>query len=95
MALIMDKVGANMREVWSPTAANCFKRMKGAQLDALFAELLEWDADDLDVREFRMFKKAEKDKMLDGLFHDADIQAVYKVSTSQKARIDAWMPACF
>ena len=84
-----------MREVWTPTAANCFKRMKGGQLDALFKDLLECDEYVEDYRGFVKLKKAEKDKMMHAIFHDAEVQAVYRITSQQKARIDAWVPACF
>ena len=95
MALITEKAGADMREVWTPTAANCFKRMKGGQLDALFKDLLECDEYVEDYRGFVKLKKAEKDKMMHAIFHDAEVQAVYRITSQQKARIDAWVPACF
>ena len=95
MAMIGEKAGADMREIWSPNATNCFKRLKGAQLDALFLDLLGRDEGDADFKGFKKFKKGEKDKMMDAIFHDAEVQAVYRVTPEQKARIDAWVPACF
>jgi len=95
MALITDKAGADMREIWKPTAENCFKRMKGAQLNDLFKELLDCDEYVEDYRGFAKLKKAEKDKMMDAIFHDAEVQAIYRITPKQKARIDAWVPACF
>ena len=95
MALITEKAGADVREIWTPTAANCFKRMKGGQLDALFKDLLECDEYVEDYRGFTKLKKAEKEKMMHAIFHDAEVQAVYRITPQQKARIDAWVPACF
>ena len=95
MAIIGEKAGANIREIWDPTASNCFKRMKAAQLDELFLQLLDREDDSTEFRTFKKLKKREKDQKMHELFHDVDVQAIYKVSTAQKARIDAWTPACF
>ena len=95
MALIADKAGANIREIWAPTAANCFKRMKAAQLDALFQQFLDCQEDSAEFRTFKKLKKGEKDQKMHALFHDADVQAIYKVTPAQKARIDDWTPDCF
>ena len=95
MAIIGEKAGANIREIWDPTASNCFKRMKAAQLDELFLQLLDREDNSTEFRTFKKLKKREKDQKMHELFHDVDVQAIYKVSTAQKARIDAWTPACF
>ncbi|WP_227272036.1 ParB/RepB/Spo0J family partition protein [Roseobacter weihaiensis] len=95
MALIADRAGADMREVWTPTAANCFKRHKGWQLDDLFMGLLDREADDTQFLAFKKLKKRQKDETMHGLFHSADVQEAYKVTPAQKARIDAWVPECF
>lgn len=95
MTLIAEKAGVSIREIWAPTAANCFKRMKAAQLDTLFLQLLEREADSAEFRTFKKLKKGEKDQKMHALFHDADVQAIYKVTSTQKARINEWTPACF
>lgn len=95
MAAIADKAGADMREVWTPTAVNCFKRLKGWQLDDLFMELLDRDAADSQFMAFKNLKKGRKDQTMHDLFHDAEVQATHKVTAEQKARIDAWVPDCF
>jgi|GEM_PF-694471 len=95
MSLISEKAGANMREVWTPTAANCFKRLKGWQLDDLFMELLERDGEDSDFMAFKKLKKGQKNEKMHELFHNPEVQAIYKVTPAQKARIDAWVPECF
>ncbi|MFG5383631.1 ParB/RepB/Spo0J family partition protein [Yoonia sp. R2-816] len=86
MSYIADKSGANMREVWTPTAANCFKRHKGWQLDDLFLMLLNRDKTDEQYKAFVKLKKGKKDETIHDLFHDVDVQAVYKVTPEQKAR---------
>lgn len=95
MSIVGEKAGADMREIWTPTAANCFKRHKAWQLDELFLKLLDRDETDEQYKAFVKLRKGPKDEKMHQLFHDADVQAVYKVTPEQKARIDAWVPECF
>lgn len=94
-AVIADLVGANIREIWDPTATNCFKRMKAAQLEELFQNLLDLQKDSTVLRTFQKLKKGEKDQKMHDLFHNKELQEIYKVNQAQKARIDAWTPDCF
>lgn len=95
MALLMDKAGANVRDIWSPTAENCFKRLTGKQLNDLFKALLDLDEFMDDMRSFAKLPKGKKTVEMEKLFHDPDVQKVWKVTPAQKARIDAWVPECF
>ncbi len=94
MAEIEAEAGADVRSIWTPNAANCFKRMKGHQLDALFTSLLDLKPDHPSYKGFTKCKKGEKDAILDALFSDATAQKVRGVTAGQKTRIDAWVPDC-
>jgi len=95
MAEIETEAGSDVRSIWSPNAANCFKRMKGHQLDTLFMSLLDLKPDHPSYKGFTKSKKGEKDAILDALFNDPTAQKVRGVTAEQKARIDAWVPDCF
>lgn len=85
MSYLADKSGANMREIWTPTTANCFKRHKGWQLDDLFLKLLDRAETDEQYKAFVKLRKGKKDEAIHDLFHGADIQAVYKMTLEQGA----------
>ena len=68
MVEIENEAGADIRSIWTPNAANCFKRMKGHQLDALFTSLLDLKPDHPSYKGFTKCKKGEKDAILDALF---------------------------
>ncbi len=95
MAEIEAEFGADIRAIWTPTSENCFKRLKGPQLDALFMSLLELSADDTAYKSFAKSKKGEKSAVLDALVNDPTAQKVRGVTVDQQARIDAWVPECF
>lgn len=94
MVEIEAEAGADVRSIWTPNAANCFKRMKGHQLDTLFMSLLDLKPDHSSYKGFSKSKKGEKDAILDALFNDATAQKVRGVTAEQKMRIDAWVPDC-
>ena len=94
MVEIENEAGADIRSIWTPNAANCFKRMKGHQLDALLTSLLDLKPDHPSYKGFTKCKKGEKDAILDALFSDATAQKVRGVTAGQKTRIDAWVPDC-
>lgn len=95
MALIMEEAGADMREIWTPSETNCFKRLNGGQLDGIFADLMDLKADSQAQKVFLKLKKGQKANTLHKLFNDAEYQEKSGVTAEQKARIDAWFPACF
>ena len=95
MEKIGEEIGADMRAIWTPSGVNCFKRLKGDQLDALFKDLLELDEFMEDNREFVKMKKGEKVKTMHSLFHDGEYRATMRVTPKQAAKIDAWVPDCF
>ncbi|WP_377194332.1 ParB/RepB/Spo0J family partition protein [Ruegeria meonggei] len=95
MADIMAEIGADMRAIWTPSAPNCFKRLKGWQLDDLYKDLLDLHFDTDMYRVFSKSKKGEKTEAMHKLFNDPEHQAALGVTEAQNARIDAWVPACF
>lgn len=90
--LIETEVKADIRQVWTPTAANFFNRVNAAYLENLLADLTGCDRDSAEFRAFAGGKKKEKAAMLERLFSDADTQALWKIDAAQKARIEAWAP---
>ncbi len=95
MSDIEAEIGADIRAIWTPSATNCFKRLKGPQLDALFMSLMDLSADCTAYKSFAKSKKGEKSEALHKLFNDVEHQNVCGVTTEQKVRIDSWVPDCF
>lgn len=94
MAEIETEVGADIRSIWTPTATNCFKRLNGAQLDALYMGFLDLKADSAIFKAFVNFKKGVKVETMHQLFYDPEYQKLRNVTPEQQARIDAWVPDC-
>jgi len=90
----MEEVGADIREVWTPSETNCFKRLNGGQLDGLFRSLLDLSDDSKALAEFVKFKKGDKCKTMHKLFNEPEAQDHYGLSDEQKARVAAWVPDC-
>ncbi|WP_298921109.1 ParB/RepB/Spo0J family partition protein [uncultured Roseobacter sp.] len=95
MAEIEAEIGADIRMIWTPSAENCFKRLKGPQLDALYLAMLDLSADSAACKSLAKSKKGEKNEALHKLFNDPEHQTALGVTAEQKARIDAWVPECF
>jgi ParB family transcriptional regulator, chromosome partitioning protein len=95
MAEVEAEIGADIRAIWTPSAENCFKRLKGPQLDALYLAMLDLSAEDAAYMAFAKSKKSEKNEALHKLFNDPEHQKACGVTADQQARIDAWVPECF
>lgn len=95
MAMIEGEVGADIRTIWTPNAVNCFKRLKGWQLDAEFMSLLDLGPDNPSYLKFSKLKKGQKNTEMELLFSDPEKQKLHKVTAEQKKRIGAWVPNCF
>ena len=95
MAEIEAEIGADMRAIWTPSAENCFKRLKGWQLDDLYKDLLDLRVDTDIFKAFAKSKKGAKNEAMHKLFNDNAHQTALGVTEAQKARIDAWVPDCF
>lgn len=95
MADIEAELDADIRAIWTPSETNCFKRLKGPQLDAIYAELLDLSEEAGALKSFMKLKKGQKNQDLHKLFHDADYQKAVGVTDDQLVRINAWVPDCF
>ena len=94
MAAMLDKeTQPNIREVWTPTAANFFSRVGGGYLDDLWRELLDLAPDHPTATTFARMKKGEKAERLEALFRgDGDLRSALAVTEEQAAKIAAWLP---
>jgi len=93
-ALLKDEINSDMRQVWTPSETNCFKRLKATLLDAAYQDVMGLKADDGAYKTFVKLKKAEKAKALHKLFNDKKHQKALKLSDEQIERIQTWVPNC-
>ena len=88
LAKLFDKTAAvNMRDVWTPTAENFFKRAPNGYLDALWCEMNGATPDSAEARAFAKAKKGEKAARLETMFDPAT-----ELPAEQRARVLAWLP---
>ncbi|MEP3328922.1 ParB N-terminal domain-containing protein [Sedimentitalea sp.] len=90
--LVDKETEPSIREVWTPTAENFFKRVGGPYLNDLWRELLELAEDHPTATTFAKLKKGEKADKLQDLFSDAATRSALGVTDAQAARIAAWVP---
>lgn len=90
--VLSDKAGADIRKVWTPTAENLFKRVSGPMLETIYCDLLDLAPTSAEAKVFAKLKKAEKAKTLEDLFSDETKQKLLGITSTQKARIEAWVP---
>lgn len=86
--------GADLRQVWTPTAEGFFSRISGDHLDALLLDLTGCDPNGSGFKTFKACKKADKARQMERLFTDPEYQKAWRIDTEKKARIDAWKPDC-
>ncbi|GGB30889.1 MULTISPECIES: ParB/RepB/Spo0J family partition protein [Rhodobacterales] len=91
-ALVDKEAGTDIREVWTPTAANFFSRVGGPYLNALWCELLDLSEDHPTATSFAKLKKGEKADRLEKLFTDAERRETVSVTEAQAERIAKWLP---
>ena len=89
---IEAEVKANIRQVWTPTAANFFNRVNAAYLENLLADLTGCDRGGSGFKAVCGMKKKEKAAAMERLFSDADHQKAWHIDAEKKVRIDAWVP---
>ena len=94
-AMIDVTSGANIRNVWTPTAENFFKRVNGAYLENLHQNMLGMKSDHKEVKVFAKLKKGEKATYLEKIFGDENTRKAVGLDADQIARIDAWLPDYF
>ncbi len=90
--LIDKEAETSLRSVWTPTAENLFKRMKGDWLDALWNDLLECGPQSPRATSFAKKKKGEKAETLESLFANP---GAFDATPEQITKIDAWVPDHF
>lgn len=90
--MIAHQLKADVRDVWTPTAAGYLSRLPADALDVIRVDLVPEDAE-FDVSEWAGMKKADKAKWLDRLFNDLSLREALKLSREQNAAIDKWLPA--
>lgn len=91
-ALVAKTTRPNIRENWTPTAANFFGRVGGPYMVEIWRDLLELAEDHPTVTTFAKLKKGEKAKKLEALMTDSDLRSALGVTEAQAAKIDAWLP---
>ncbi len=91
-ALVDKETKPSIREVWTPTAGNFFKRVNAAYLTDLWCDLLDLAADHPTATTFAKLKKGEKADKLESLFQNAEFREAHSVTDAQAAKIDAWLP---
>lgn len=91
-AFVAKETTPDIREVWTPTAANFFSRVGGPYLNDLWRDLLNLAEDHPTATTFAKLKKAEKAGKLEALFSNAEVRDALGVTEAQAARIDAWLP---
>lgn len=93
VAMIDKETQPNIREVWTPNAANFFSRVAGPYLNELWRDLLDLAEDHPTATTFAKLKKAEKVSKLEALFAgDTDLRQAHGITEAQAAKIDAWLP---
>ena len=94
MSRIEVEAGASMRSIWTPNAANCFKRMNAGQLETLFMSLFDLEPDAAKFKAFAKAKKGAKADIMADLFNAPENDKVLGVTKDQRMMIDAWVPEC-
>lgn len=90
---VIDKsVQTDIRENFTPTAANFFGRVGGPYLVNLWRELLDLPEDHPTATTFAKLKKSEKAEKLEALFGDPEMRKAHSISEAQSKRIDTWLP---
>ncbi|WP_194094598.1 ParB/RepB/Spo0J family partition protein [Marivivens aquimaris] len=84
------QAGMNLREFWTPTDTNFFKRITADQLHGIWSELVGCKPGEPKQLAFESQKKGAKVKQLHALFHD---EATRKnLTKAQLKRVEAWEP---
>jgi ParB family chromosome partitioning protein len=93
LGVMIDKaVQTDIRENYTPTAANFFGRIGGPYLVNLWRELLDLPEDHPTVTTFAKLKKSEKAEKMEALFCDPEMRSAHSVTDAQAKRIDTWLP---
>ena len=90
--VIDQLVDTNIRENFTPNAANFLGRVGGPYLNELWRELLDLPEDHPTATTFAKLKKSEKAEKLEALFCDPEMRSAQGLTEAQIKRIDAWLP---
>ncbi|MEO3416200.1 ParB/Srx family N-terminal domain-containing protein [Roseovarius sp. CAU 1744] len=90
--LLAEKSASHIRQVWTPTAENFFKRISGPMLEDIYAELLDVQSTDDRARRFAKLKKGEKAEVMEALFSDPARRKALGLTPEQDARLENWVP---
>ena len=92
-APLTEETGAKMRDVWTPTAENFFKRVSGPYLEEVYRDVFAVKASDEGFKRFAKLKKGDKAAWLEKLFAaDAEHAALNGVTPETAARVADWTP---
>ncbi len=90
---VIDKaVKTDIRENFTPTAANFFGRVGGPYLIQLWRDLLDLPEDHPTATTLAKLKKSEKAEKMEALFGDPEVRNAHSVTEAQAKRIDTWLP---
>lgn len=87
---LAQQLGANARDIWTPTAAAYFRRLSGPAMDAIYTTLTP--SDKADHPAFKALKNTAKAQALEALFADASVREVMGLSRAEAEAIDSWLP---
>jgi len=87
---LATQLAPDPRQFWTPTAAGYFSRLPVPVLDRLWDELVPEDR--REGLDFDGKKKAEKAKLLERLFNEADFREALGLDRATNARLGAWLP---
>jgi len=92
--MLVATLAPNPRDFWTPTEANCFARVRSAQLDLWFADLIGKPPTHPVVIAFASRKKAEKAKMMHLIFNSTPAQrrGIHGWSDVAEAALPGWWP---
>jgi ParB family chromosome partitioning protein len=93
LGAVIDKaVETDIRENFTPTAANFFGRVGGPYLVNLWCELLDLTEDHPTATTFAKLTKSEKAEKMEALFRDPELRKAHSITEAQAKRIDTWLP---
>ncbi|MEL7464865.1 MAG: ParB N-terminal domain-containing protein [Pseudomonadota bacterium] len=90
---VETELGAGMRDVWTPTAANFFKRVGASYLDDIYLEVFDAKPGADAFKAFSKQKKGAKADWLEKLFSGDEAHAqLHGVTPAIRDRVNRWTP---
>ncbi|WP_299146009.1 ParB/RepB/Spo0J family partition protein [uncultured Tateyamaria sp.] len=90
---LIATLNIDVRKIWTPDAANCFKRLPIETLDQMWGALVPTDKAEMLDPPFSSMNKGKKAAELEKLFGNAGYRETLGLSRAENAAIDAWVPA--